>query len=369
LIGLAAVGLLLRASPMAPGILTGDQRGLADPYQPVLLGAIAAACLLLLAIDVLRARQRPLFGLFISYRSTDVSLARELADLLIAGGVRVWFAEYRILMAHRERFQQMIDAGIRESAASIAITSDEYYDSAYCVHELANLKRRVGLPRILEVRARPLSASSVSRSPVPADQIIAPDVDGVLSLFESRSGIKVPRSVGSRRSRLVTVGQCVGRPVTVDAGHWDEIEPEGALPAFRFGPDPPTLVNIAWGEELAPEARLRETDDERAMYDALLRYAAGYMRELGSRPGLRVRGAGRIRVAGVHLLFYRGYSQFAVTYHNGMYWTRKISIVTRHPATGAMAEFVFTFGCLLPYAEYLRRTAEMDRFALSLRWE
>ena len=369
IIGLAAVASWHAVAPSADAFFETGGIVLMPRYRALMLGLAAASMPVQLTIDALRSRLRPRFGMFISYRSIDAALARELADLLTAAGVRVWFAEYEILLSGRERFVRAIDRGVRESLAAIVVTSEEYFASDHCMREMEGLRRAVGPDRILEVRSRTLSPAAVSRSSVPAGQILGPSVSAVLERFEARSGMRVPRSLRSAGFRTVTVGECSGRPVTLDVGDWLEHEPGGALPTFRFGEDPPVLVNLAWGPELAPEARVRDLADDRAMYDELMRYASGYMGGLSRKLGGGSRGPGRTRVTGVHLLFHAGASQLGLTYHNGSFWCRKISIVTRSPVTAEYAEFVFTFGCPLPYAEYLRRTAEMDRFATSLRWE
>lgn len=367
----ALVGLWVwhAVAPLAGALLEPGRIVLAGPYRALMPGLVAATMPVQLGLDALRARRAPRYGMFVSYRSIDAPLARELADLLSSAGVRVWFAEYEILLSGRERFARAIDRGVRESVAAIAVTSEEYFASEHCMREMEGLARTVGTERILEVRARTLSAATAARSPVPAGQVLGSSVGAVLERFEERSGMRVPRSLRSSGFRTVTVGECLGRPVTLDVGDWQEHEPGGALPAFRFGEGLPVLANLAWGPELAPEARLRDVADDRAMYDELMRYAATYMGGLSRRLGGGLRGPGRTRVAGVHLLFWGGASQLGLTYHNGLFWCRKVSIVARNPVTAEYAEFVFTFGCPLPYAEYLRHTAEMDRFATSLRWE
>ena len=368
ILALAGVWAWHAAAPLAGSLLEPSGIALSPHYRALVPGLAAATMPVQFGIDALRARRKPRFGMFISYRSIDAAFARELADLLTAADVRPWFAEHQILLSGRERFAQSIDRGIRESAAAIAVTSEEYFASEHCVREMESLVHTVGPERILEVRVRSLSAATAARSPVPAGQTLGPSVSAVLERFEERSGLRVPRSLRSSGFRTVAVGECLGRPVTLDVGDWKEHEPGSSLPAFRFGEDSPVLVNLAWGPELAPEARLREVTDERAMYDELLRYAAEYMGGLSRKLGGGLRGPGRTRVTGVHLLFYRGASQLGLTYHNGLFWCRKVSVVARNPVTAEYAEFVFTFGCPLPYAEYLRRTAEMDRFATSLVW-
>ena len=363
----AAAAHLVR--PLGAGLFVAGTVRLTEPYADLMLGSMAVIAPMALAADALRATRRPLYGMFVSYRSHDAAFAREIADLMIASGIRVWFAEYEILLVGREHFQRAIDTGIRESGAAIAVTSEEYFGSTYCDREMSRLSARLDPGRLLEVRARAVPAGLRSRSPVPEEALVPYSVSAVLEQVDKLTGVRTVRSERSSAIRSVTIGECMGRPFSVDVGDWERIESDGPLPSFRFGADPPVLMNVAWGPEIAPEARMRETDDDRVMYDELMRYAAGYMERLQGKIRATGRGAGRTRVVGVHLLFCGGYSQLALTYHNGMFWSRKVSIVLRNPVTSEIAEFAFTFGCPRPYPEYLRHTAEMDRVATSLRWE
>jgi hypothetical protein len=74
------------------------------------------------------------------------------------------------------------------------------------------------------------------------------------------------------------------------------------------------------------------------------------------------------RVHWLHLFFHRGLSQFAITYWNHFYWTRKYSLVIHNQAYDQHAEFLFTFGFRGPLVEYCLYTHIMDAFVVSLRW-
>ena len=45
------------------------------------------------------------FDVFISYKSKNVDLARQIADTLIFSGKSVWFNEYQVLLVERSRFR------------------------------------------------------------------------------------------------------------------------------------------------------------------------------------------------------------------------------------------------------------------------
>jgi hypothetical protein len=75
---------------------------------------------------------------------------------------------------------------------------------------------------------------------------------------------------------------------------------------------------------------------------------------------------------GVHLHFFHGFSQLALTYwvkSKYPYWSRKYSVVLLHPLEGYPVEFVFTFGVAnKSFKEFCRLIPIMDRVVASLRW-
>lgn len=44
------------------------------------------------------------YDAFITYKSEDADLVRNVADQLIASGIRVWFAEYQVLLQNYDQF-------------------------------------------------------------------------------------------------------------------------------------------------------------------------------------------------------------------------------------------------------------------------
>lgn len=91
------------------------------------------------------------YDVFISYKSQEVATARFIAEQLVACGKRVWFAEFNILLAGRTDYQQMINRGIRSSAAAICITNERYAESAYCRIEMDQILEIIPPSRIVEV--------------------------------------------------------------------------------------------------------------------------------------------------------------------------------------------------------------------------
>lgn len=65
---------------------------------------------------------------FISYHSEDANVVRRIAERLILGGYRVWFAEYRVLLANYEDFEDEIVQGIKHSSFALLFTTPKYAD-------------------------------------------------------------------------------------------------------------------------------------------------------------------------------------------------------------------------------------------------
>jgi hypothetical protein len=312
------------------------------------------------------------YGVFVSYKSQDARLAREIADQLIASGIRVWFAEYQILLQNRAQFQDAILRGIRRSHYGLAITNRRYVESEYCRLELTQLLDLCGAGKTWEVKTAPdVQPHQVFPQLRESCQVTAESAPAVLPVISSQTGwaIEGAAPIGQGPGRRRIEGTCMGRRYELDIWGWDVLETGGEQvgnstqgPVLRSTEDRlPILVNVYAGPDPAPGAsRQDQSGDDREMYNALLDYLPRHMGRLNAK------------VVGVHLLFHQGLSQMAVTYRMprryGGYWTRKTSVIVPHPETGQGAEFVFTFGFSGPFREYCRRAAAMDRLATTLEW-
>lgn len=336
--------------------------------------AVGLMALFVTAFKAKRVLTTPRYDAFISYRSTDAHLVRQVADRLIASRGRVWFAEYEVLISGREKFQEAIDAGVSRSARLVAFTGDAYAASAHCRGELAKFLSRARPRRVVEVR---LHGGAQTHRHFPrlaeSDSTTETERDPILDFLRQSCDWPVdpPAGEGAGGGASHFEGVCLGRRFRIDTTGWEQHgEGRGGevaggnyeSPTFRrrLAGGRTVFVNLVWGPEASEEARRRHLPeaDDREMYDALLEYVGRLHLE-------RVGG----RVRGVHLLFHGRLSQMCVTYWTSGYWTRKTSIVLPNPAPGEMpAEFVFTFGFDGPFTEYCRHAHLMDRLALSLDW-
>jgi hypothetical protein len=95
--------------------------------------------------------ESPAFDLFISYKSENANAVREVADALIAGGLKVWFAEYQILLGNYADFEAAIRRGIESSRYALVFTNDLWAASPYCQLEIDHILAQHGAGRLLEV--------------------------------------------------------------------------------------------------------------------------------------------------------------------------------------------------------------------------
>jgi hypothetical protein len=334
------------------------------------------------------------YDVFVSYKSHDVHLARHIAEQLIASGKRVWFAEYEILLRHYERFEASIDAGIGRCKYGLAFTNDRYAGSTHCQREMTQLLDRCGPEKVFEVRVPPQEEPrrlfpALIRSP----SYDGRSVNGILEFLTQKTGWSldlVPLDGNSEQPRHVQA-VCMDRQYSLDTTGWELLGPgeqhvrtrsfvrwdlprgqvevfvrSGSLPMSVEGPSlrycddgaPPVFMNLHAGPEMSYRRRPSEPNpDDRGVYRQLMEYLPTHLRRLWFS-----------KLRGLHLVFHGGFSQIAMTYRWGGYWTRKYSVIVPHPTAPLDTEFVFTFGFKGPFREFCRRAYLMDRLVGSLEW-
>ena len=177
------------------------------------------------------------YYLFISYRTTDSTVARQVTERLIASGVKVWFAEYELLVKEqlmmRRASEQARDAfihkvllqGMNGSTHGLALTNDSYAESVWCGMEIRHLLSRHAPDRLFEVMI-PHEHMPHQRFPgllrCPGMEFRG-NVDEVLTFLAGRTGWNLdgngagePASAGAMYQ-----GMCMGRPYTLDVSGWE----------------------------------------------------------------------------------------------------------------------------------------------------
>ncbi|MBL8160752.1 MAG: toll/interleukin-1 receptor domain-containing protein [Anaerolineae bacterium] len=306
---------------------------------------------------------------FISYKSGNVELARLIADHLIASGVRVWFAEYQVLLDNYGDFQREIDKGLQNSEFGICFTNNSYMKSEYCRLELDHFLDRNKPKKILEINT-PLNDGPYTR-PLTLESSpfhIADHPEGILSFIRENTRWSVDTSVtkAPKHKWLSFLGRCIDKPFTLDTIDWEltnkgKIDRDGNVGgvelSYKHQRDKFRLfVNLYCGEDASPNAR-RLSSDDRNMYESLIEFAkVNHMRLFNAQ------------MHGLHLFFHQSLSQIALTYTLGNFLTRKCSVIIPNSKTGKMAEFVFTFKFVGSFRDYCRYSHVMDYFVKSLTW-
>jgi tetratricopeptide (TPR) repeat protein len=282
---------------------------------------------------------------FISYKSKNVVVARQIADRLIASGRKVWFAEYEVLLNDRDRFQEAIDRGIPDCKYGLALTNDDYAKSECCEAEIAQLLKVSGPEKVLEIM-------------IPKEPLLR--WVGETLDWEILS----PITIAPANKDISFTGKCLGDTYTIDVSGWNLMHESfhGGGPCYTRNINGFDIAwNLQFGEEIDPrvyEARISQRD-EREFYKYICNY--GYQYFSNFRPGSRVIGA--------HLLWdYKGKSQLAITYYYKPFLKRKYSIMLLHPITNRAVEFVFTFEFTGKFEQYCHYAELMDNLVMTLRW-
>lgn len=79
------------------------------------------------------------FDVFVSYKSEDSVIARQLAERVVAAGLVPWFAEYVIPIQRRVEFMKAIDLGVKRARLGLCLTNRRYFESDICCYELEQL--------------------------------------------------------------------------------------------------------------------------------------------------------------------------------------------------------------------------------------
>jgi hypothetical protein len=331
---------------------------------------------------------RDQYDLFISYKSINVVLARQIAEQMIHSGIKVWFAEYEILTkkhleilhaTDEERnaiITQAIDDGINKSKYGLALTNNCYASSQYCQHEIKQLLLACGSEHIVEIMIPKEHKTHELFKELTASKsmIYNGNINDILKFAAVNISHKIkpiPQNINQSSGSCLYKGECRGRTYSIDTTGWDYDDSKMApffTPAQR-GSDLIRKVeegilkmNMFHGEEINPqllESHLRQdTDDDRDAYNLLISYAEKHMEDLNAVP------------RGVHLFFHGGHSQICLTYQLPQMWMRKYSIILTDDMSDFASEFVFTFIALgMDFSSFCRNAHLFDKLVLTLKWD
>jgi hypothetical protein len=319
---------------------------------------------------------------FLSYKSEDSNLVRQVAEQLIGCGIDVWFNEYRILLGEYERFQDGIDEGVRNATHAVVFTNNRWSQADWCKYEMQGLLEHISdRSQIVEVA---IPSESGPRE-------VYPELLGQPAVI-FHGDARRPRA-DELQNLVVEILLRLG--FRTDLHALPTLEPQSAwLPSYgvTFDPGPfdvwtertctqvaaryiqsdlvlglRTIVYHLAGAKLdvsmdvyvlnyeSPIATesFADTDagDDRAIYTAYRHYAErwfgselGHFIHIGHKP------------KGLHLVFVNGISQIAVTYvvemENALEpvtrWERRYAIRIPNPLADSDGEIAFVFSVGLP---------------------
>jgi hypothetical protein len=312
-----------------------------------------------------------IYDIFVSYRSEDIHVVRPVAEHLMANGLRVWFAEYEVLLSGRERFSKAMAHGLSHCSWGVCFTNDRYADSEHCQKELQMLLDRGGPDRIVEIRC-PNQPRTYSRFP------------GLRSAkaFEYSSLVEALRDIQSV-TQLDTGFSLVEGQAPVDERHfysngirlhldfggWSARKHwfrwfgggDRRVADYRRSWKGNTLYgHLIVGPMDAARAPVTDNSDDRAYYDRALRFAESFY-EVNFRQN----------PVGVHLSFVPGgvsQSAFTTQFAPGVI-ARLYSVVLPPSDSGECIELAFFFFFRGTMYGFLRQAYLMDRLVHSLHPE
>jgi hypothetical protein len=312
------------------------------------------------------------FDVFISYKSEDVTTARQIAEQLITNGINVWFAEYAIGLGQRVRFQEAVNNGIRASRYGVCFTNDKYIDSPYCRREIEQLldPSNCGPRKIIEFRfpnevrphrEYPQLATSYS--------VEFKGIDEALCHIASVTGVKINHMHESFKSETNRqVFHYHDREYSLDLGRWQLIANPGTTLNTGDVASPRFFTtcehNPMWGhilvgpQDISRKAVGQGTLDDRAYYEEALKFADGFYKSIWHQ-----------KLVGVHLLFVLGFSHMALTtlFKPGI-WARLYSVVLPFPGGTNDIEFTFFFFFKGTFKKFCRYAGYMDALVESITW-
>jgi hypothetical protein len=318
---------------------------------------------------------------FVSYKSEDSNLVRQVAEQLIASGLDVWINEYQILVGEYEQFEDGIKAGIGRATHAVVFTNNRWAQAEWCLIEMRGLLEQIpDRSRIVEVaipwegKPREVFPELLGRPAVvyqgdprrPAAADVHRLVVEILERLGFSTDLTALPAVEPHPDWLPSAG------VTLDPGPfrlWDERTrsqwltrwKQGDLVlglrtiVYHLGTDLDVSMDVYATNYESPISRLviDETgaSDDRAVYTAYRRYAKswlpsehGHFRHIWYEP------------KGLHLVFVGGTSQIALTYLSkmegetepGAQWERRYAVRIPNPlCADAKGELAFVFSVRL----------------------
>jgi len=290
---------------------------------------------------------------FLSYKSEDANLVRQVAECLVSNGCSVWFAEYEILLPNYSDFQIAIDNGLANCKGGILFTSPRYWVSQHCQHEAAGLRKNLSPEKVLDI--------SLTESTNLLD---------IISQVSFLTGQKLNCTVPQKAPETTFSARCTEIGFST-AGfcleQWTSASVDGSDEArFRsWDPNLPLRFNVRFdfNLEFAPGMPYilsdNPTTDDRKLYDDRQVFAKWWMKEMGKI------GAPPVE-EGLHLIWRGKRTHVALTHRFEDQWMRKYSLIMDGPGLSRRTEVVLTFAIEGDFRRFCTATVIMDSIVESV---
>lgn len=345
------------------------------------------------------------YDVFISYRTFDSSLVRAVSEKLISIGLKLWFAEYNILLRKQDEFRTLISEGLSKSKWAILFTSKEWVESEHCRFEVEKIlsNKTIPLNRIIEIRMsedqeitscypkiKAVSTFNLSEHFNSRNDFLSITnliVDFILEIILKKTIFKSPLNIPQETNHYVSNMF----NYSLDLTNWKILQ-KGDKQMSNFDISGPIIIQKKDNFDIVGNLLigLAKTDRgkkspivQRIDYDTLrraLRYTIDY--EHPEQQGLSDREAFkngymwfldrydrrlRSKIIGLHLFYFYEYANFAVSYWRKDKWIRKYSLVLIDPKTKLSIEFLFTFGLKGSFEKFCEFTPLMETVVQSLK--
>lgn len=314
---------------------------------------------------------------FISYKSESANEVRAVVECLRANGVRTWFAEYEVVAAEYDQFQERIeheiDRAIGGCQSAVLFTNNVWARSPYCRQEIGRITAGMPVERILQVclpREDEPAANTPLLQHVPSIDYRHGHLEPVVRflighLAPQNRHLDLPdpdRALGDGPRFLTRFGPVRAGPLRY-APLPAQMSSVARSHLFRFtgvlGDQPVQLdVNVnPFNTAASPFSMTRQGiaslarlpagagTDDRAVYAFLRGIAKAWY---AKHPHLTD--------SGLHLFFWNGDSHLCLTYRShgsdgGIVWHRLYALIVDDPQTGTTGEVDFEFSVSAPPAD------------------
>ena len=302
-------------------------------------------------------------SVFISYKSEDVHLSRQIAEHLMSKGYKTWFAEYEILIDDLQKIDEKIDQGLRSCNKAVIVIGPKYFESPYCKREYEYLTSALPKNKVMLIFTNPTFVNKYNVSGFNYIvwkchfNLFVKDLKNFGFIHNNElEQLKVYHAPKFSHGRVVFPGI----NVSFDLSEWARFDylPKAKFPTWGFVRevgDEAIMLHFLL-QDAGTKSRPGYTDsatlEDRTVFEQNLDVAKAYFNKI-QKPGFNV------YESGVHLVFAAGFSHLAITedlvqkcdwvknvwYHT---FVRKYILTFPHIKEGIDMDLIVTCGMAKP---------------------